>query len=44
MSPSPCTVNTMLSGSMRLTPVASDGARPWRAWSTSTSSEGENVV
>jgi len=44
MSPSPCNVNTMVSGLERFTPVASDGARPCKAWSTSTSRLFENDV
>ena len=31
-------------GLARLTPVASDGARPCSAWTTSTSSDEENPV
>ncbi len=36
MSPSPWKVNTSASGSIRLIPVASDGARPCSAWTVST--------
>ena len=39
MSPSPCNVNTTESGSIRFTPVATDGARPWSACTRSTSIE-----
>ena len=44
MSPSPCTVNTSVSGLARFTPVASDGARPWSACSTSMSRLLEKAV
>ncbi len=44
MSPSPWTQNTMVSGLARFTPVASEGARPCRAWMTSTSRAPENPV
>ena len=44
MSPSPWTVNTTVSGLARFAPVASDGARPWRACITSTSRLFENAV
>ena len=37
MSPSPCMVKTNASGRTRLTPVATDGARPCSACRTSTS-------
>ena len=39
MSPSPWSVNTIESGSIRLTPVATDGARPCSACTRSTSIE-----
>ncbi len=44
MSPSPWTVKTIVPGLARLTPVASEGARPCRAWSTSTSRLLEKAV
>ena len=44
MSPSPCRVNTTVSGRMRFTPVATDGARPCSAWTRSTSMLVENAV
>ena len=44
MSPSPCKVKTSESGSMRLTPVATDGARPCSACTRSTSIDPENDV
>ena len=37
MSPSPCRVYTAWPGSIRLTPVATAGARPWRHCRNSTS-------
>src|SRR5439155_573678 len=37
MSPSPCSVKTKRSGSTRLAPVATEGARPWSACRTSMS-------
>ena len=44
MSPSPWMVTTTVSGRARLTPVATDGARPCSAWSTSTSRLFEKAV
>ena len=44
MSPSPCTVTTMVSGRARLAPVATEGARPCSAWRTSTSRLFEKAV
>ena len=37
MSPSPCKVKISDPGRMRLAPVATEGARPWSAWTRSTS-------
>jgi hypothetical protein len=37
MSPSPWSVKIRDSGRIRLAPVATDGARPWSAWTRSTS-------
>ena len=44
MSPSPWMVTTMVSGLARFTPVASDGARPCSACSTSQSRLLEKAV
>ncbi len=44
MSPSPWIVKTIASGRMRLTPVATEGARPWSAWTRSMSMLIEKLV